>query len=52
MGHNSSPYDYVIYVALIAPSRASLITSFQPPLVCFLPREHSVWLQDLNWERP
>ena len=25
-------YDYVIYVALIVSSRASQITSFQPPL--------------------
>jgi len=33
MGHNGSPsYDDVIHVALIARDRASLITSFQPPL--------------------
>ena len=31
MGHNGSPYDYVIDVALIAQSRVA-ITSFQPPL--------------------
>ena len=35
MGLNGSSYDYVIHAALIATfacSRASLITSFQPPL--------------------
>ena len=32
MGLNGSPYDYVIYIALIAILRASLITSFQPPV--------------------
>ena len=32
MGHNGSPYDDVIHVALIACDCASLITSFQPPL--------------------
>ena len=36
IGLNGSPYDYVIHIALIAylaRSHASLITSFQPPLV-------------------
>ena len=33
MDLNGSPYDYIIHVALISISRASLITSFQPPLV-------------------
>ena len=32
MGHNGSLYDYVIHVTPIAQLRASLITSFQPPL--------------------
>ena len=32
MGHNGSPYDYVIHVALIVYDHVSLITSFQPPL--------------------
>ena len=32
MGHNGTPYDYVIHVALIAQSSLSLITSFQLPL--------------------
>ena len=32
MGLNGSAYDYVIYFALIAILRASLITSFQPPV--------------------
>ena len=28
-----SPYDYVIHIGLITTSRASLISSFQPPLI-------------------
>ena len=38
MGHNSSPYDYVIHVALIARLGASLIklTSFQLPLIAHI----------------
>ena len=39
MGHNGSPYDYVIHVALIARDRTSLITSFQPPLDLNDPQE-------------
>ena len=29
---SGNPYDYIIHIALIATSRGSLITSFQPPL--------------------
>ena len=32
LGRYGSQYDYVIYVALIFSSRASQITTFQPPL--------------------
>ena len=37
MGLYGSPYDYVTYAALLATSRASLITSFQPSLCRLLP---------------
>ena len=37
MGHNGSPYDYIIHVALIGRSHASLITRFQSPLMQCLP---------------
>ena len=39
MGHNGSPFNDVIHVALIARDRMSLITSFQPPLDLNDPQE-------------
>ena len=35
-GHYGSQYDYITHVALIASSRVSQITSFQPPLSLFI----------------
>ena len=39
MGHNGSPYNDVIHVALIAHNRTSLITSLQSPLDLNDPQE-------------
>ena len=38
MGLCGSPYDYVIHVGIIATTRVTLITGFQPPLVGMAPK--------------
>ena len=38
-GHYGSQYDYITHIALIASSRVSQITSFQPPLSLFFFRK-------------